>query len=444
MLSLTQDKDHVRAACPLRLMRPNTSALVPRVKGILAGGPHAWDVIRQANLPLHSVYLDDHYSLLVPLLPLMMESAPYAYAWAALGAVYIAQQDSSPYSKWRDTAMQCYSVAIRGLCHHLQSSPVPHEWALCAVLLLHVFEKFGSVEQPPSHAHVQSMRTIFLRRFSACPPTSLRHMLELESLVYRLAITSTFRRSGGGGGGGDDDDDDGDDDTVSESNGGDEYRSLDDLVGYWLASDVPRGMWQHSLLLSLPPTLFNVVFKVSVLIRQWPLDAQEQYKLQCQKDALENMTAPFCLSSTAGSLHEVGTTADCEMGMSLVDQTTVAYELYSCACQLIITRLEQPATCCTGISQAARKGLDLLHQLNSTDFISLVLVWPATIIGLAAVTGEDQRIVTTYIHRAEPMSGSRTAASVTRLLRLAWTAGDERLRGINALLDNEAVRGVYL
>lgn len=381
-----------------------------------------WELVRHANRAIHGAYFDDHYTILVPFLPVIAEFSPYMHTWLALGAIQIAQQQtSSAQCRWRQTAIQCYSKALQGLNQHLCSTPIPHEWALSAVLLLHIYEKFGDNHEPPSDAHVNSARSVFIRRFTQFPPSSMRHILQLESLVYRVAVTSTFRPL-----------------PNSETS----YSYLDDLVEIWNSSNIPCGLWQHSLWISLPPQIFNVVFKLSVLLHMRVLGEAQMDDL----DKLDGILRQYLQVSKLPPLLSVSDDGkDKGSCLSLVEQARAARCLYDYACQILIAKLRgYDATSCA-IHRPSHLGFQLLAELRKGNFVSPVLLWPTIIIGLTATIPDDRFITSEYVARLEHLSGSRTISSVRLLLEHAWgELSDGGMKGVNVLSDARILASVFL
>lgn len=384
-----------------------------------------WELVRHANQAIHGAYFDDHYTILVPFLPVMAQFPPYMNTWLALGAIQIAQQQQTSPAQcpWRKTAIQCYSKALHGLNQHLCSSQIPHEWALSAVLLLHIFEKFGDNHEAPSDAHMNSVRSVFIRRFTQFPPSSMRHILQLESLVYRIAITSTFRPL---------------------PNAQHEYNCLDELLDIWNSSNISCGLWQHSLWISLPPQVFNLVFKLSVLLHLPTLSEAQLNEVDTLEHSLRQYKQDSVLPPSLNAADDASGNEAC---LSLVEQACAAQCLYYYACQTIITKLHDPSS--TSSSTAIRKfsqpGFELLARLRRANFVSPVLIWPTVIIGVAAKTPEDQHVTSEYVDSLEHLSGSRTITSVRLLLKHAWEESSEGdARGLDVLSDARILASVFL
>ncbi|CAG9945232.1 unnamed protein product [Clonostachys rosea f. rosea IK726] len=409
-------------------VRPSTDSVL----GICATMPgippaFAWELMCYANRAIHGAYFDDHYSIFIPLLPLLAEFPSYAYTWLALGAAQLAQQLPSAENPLRLMSLEYHSQAIGSLRQHLHSAPVPQEWALCSMLLLHIFEKFGDGYRSPSDAHVKSARSIFLRHFTHSPPRDMRHILQLESLVYRVAITSTFR--------------------LGPMCHLEEYSSLDELLDIWASSPITCGLWQHSLWIGLRPPIFNAVFKLSVLIRLVPLQPSWRSELDKLEGNFRHYLGPY----EAWPSHMGDPDHPPDSGgrpcLSLADQARAAHCLYAYACHIITTKLRDPESTQSGdrVRRVSRLGFRLLAYLEKAGFLSPVLIWPATIISLAASSPEDQDIATLYISGLAHKSGSRATTSVMRLLHLAWTrTSKEWPAGTNILFDFEALGEVFI
>lgn len=412
--------------CPVRPSTISTFGQSYDIPGVPAG--YAWELMCHANRTIHGAYFDDHYTIFVPFQPLLAESRPYAYTWLALGAARLAQQAASAESPWRAVALECHSKAVRGLHQHLQSAAVPREWALCSMLLLHIYEKFGDELQSPSGAHVTVARNNFIHRFTNFPPTHMRHILQLESLVYRIAVTHMFRRQA----------------TISQH----DYHSLDELIDIWSASRITCGLWQHSLFISLRPPIFNIVFKLSILLSLAPLQPHLVADLDNLEHSLQQHLGTYEAAST--DLDEADHQLDHDVGghrLSIEAQSHAAHSLYAYACRIVTTKLrDATARQYEGqIRRSSNLGFRLLAYLSKVEFLSPVLIWPAIVIGLAASRRDDQDIVGAYINGLADLSGSRATTSVMRLLHLAWNQADaDGPAGIDTLLDSEALGTVFI
>ncbi|OAA74934.1 Fungal transcriptional regulatory protein [Akanthomyces lecanii RCEF 1005] len=409
-------------------IRPSSSFLLHFSDG-LAGVPaaHAWEVVCHANRAIHGAYFDDHYTILVPFLPLIAEFPSYAYTWLALGAAQLAQQHpSSDSSHWRLMALECHSKAISGLRRHLESTPVPQEWALCCMLLLHIFEKFGDGQQWPSDAHVKSARGYFLHRFAQFPPTNMRHILQLESLIYRIAVTSLFQPR-------------------EESSR--DCTFLDKFVDIWAVSSIQCGLWRHSLWIGLQPSTFNAVFKLSVLLRQVPLNELQLSELERVAQNLPQHLPSHGASPSLSADEDYALSDDCLSTLTLDDQSDAAHYLFSSACWVVMSKMRNLATTQDQdpIRELARTGYGWLKTLIKARFFSPVLLWPVIILGLAASTLKEQNTATTYVNALAHASGLRASTSVVRLFKNAWEGvnGDEPA-GIDMLFNSEALATVFI
>lgn len=417
-----------RRLCSFPSIRPSSSFLLHFPDG-LAGVPaaHAWEVVCHANRAIHGAYFDDHYTILVPFLPLIAQFPSYAYTWLALGAAQLAQQHpSSDSSHWRLLALECHSKAISGLRRHLESTPVPQEWALCCMLLLHIFEKFGDGQQWPSDAHVKSARGYFLHRFTELPPTNMRHMLQLESLIYRIAVTSLFQPR-------------------EESSR--DCAFLDRFVDIWAVSSIQCGLWRHSLWIGLQPSTFNAVFKLSILLRQVPLNELQLSELERVAEILARPVPPQGASPSLLVDGRSGLGDDCHSTLTLDDQSDAAHCLFSSACWIIMVKMRNPATMQDQdpIRELSRIGYCWLRSLIQAGFFSPVLLWPAIIIGLAASTPEEQNIATTYVDALAHASGLRASTSVVWLFRDAWEGvNGDKPAGIDMLFNSDALATVFI
>ncbi|KZZ88622.1 Fungal transcriptional regulatory protein [Beauveria brongniartii RCEF 3172] len=323
-------------------------------------------------------------------------------------------------------ALECHSKAISGLRRHLESSPVQQEVALCCMLLLHIFEKFGDGQQRPSDAHVKSARGYFLHRFIQFPPTNMRHILQLESLIYRIAVTSLFQPR---------------EESIKDC------AFLDKFVDIWAVSSIRCGLWRHSLWIGLQPSTFNAVFKLSVLLRRLPLNELQLAELERVVEYLPQHLPPhraLPLQSADGD-RELGD--DYRPTLTLDDQSHAAHCLFSSACWIVMAKTWHSATTQNQelIRELSLSGYCWLNYLIQAGFFSPVLLWPAIIIGLAASTVEERNTVTTYVHALAHASGLRASASVIRLFKTAWEGvnGGESV-GIDVLFDSEALATVFI
>lgn len=410
---------------PTGRVQPSSSFLVQFSDG-LAGVPaaHAWEVIRNANRAIHGAYFDDHYTIVVACLPLLVEFPAYTHTWLALGAAQLAQQNRPCDGHWRLMALKCHSKAIYGLRKHLESNLVPHEWALCSTLLLHIFEKFGDEQQLPSGAHVSSARRFFIHRFIQFPPTNLRHLLQLESLIYRVAVTNLFQLGG---------------------EGGEDYTFLDTFVQIWAASNIQCGMWQHSLWIGLQPPLFNIVFKLTILLQRAPLDhlsALCELEENMREHLRPHTSFPPRWVDRPCQLEDSSQSA-----LSLGEQSRIAHCVYGAAAWIVILKLRNP-NCGNQqepLEEISRLSYRFLRYLTRAKFFSPVLLWPMIIIGLTASNLEEQTTVALYINELADVSGSRASASAVGLLSRAWgRAENEDGAGIDALLDSEDLTTVFI
>lgn len=381
----------------------------------------AWELVRLANRAIHGAYFDDYYSILVPVLPTLSESPSYMHAWLALGAILLTQR--VPDGHWAQIALQCHTKAIRGLCRHICSSDIPDEWAACTVVLLHIFERYGGAQQIPSDAHVKSIRTVFLRRFNHFPPTTTHQLLLLSSLIYRVAVINIFRPL-----------------SIDEPK---EYHCLDGPVNIWTSSQASSGLWQHSLWIGLTPQVFNLVFKLSTLVRLAPLNTQWLMEL----DRLENEVAKFNDYLTLLSLELPNErNGEQETLSSLEVQTSVAHCLFTHAFHILLIKLRGPRArqFHADNQQSSRPGLYLLNQLTKSGFTTMTLLWPAIIISLDASDPEDQSIARAFFTSLDGGGGSRSISSVRDLLKAAWELCNGKMLGTGVLFKHEIIEKVFL
>ena len=407
----------------LTAARPSCSAAFGISNKVGIPGLCAWDLMRRANRAIHGAYFDDYYSILVPSLPIILDSSSYLHSWLALGAILLEQSVKDGH--WAQVALQCHTKAVQGLYKHLCAFQEPAEWAVCTLVLLHIYERYGNARQPPSDAHAKSIRTVFLRRYSNFPPKNTSQLLQLSSLIYRVAVINIFRPQ-------------------SSDDDPDEYHCLDEPVNIWASSGVSSGLWQHSLWIGLTPQVFNIVFKLSTLVRLAPLTTPWLAELDKLQDEIALYDGYLALSSPAPSSNE----ASAEQGgfSTLMVQSCAAHCLYICAFRVLVARLRgvsmaQSHTC---NQQNSDQGLRLLQQLIDTDFVTMTLLWPAVMVSLDASTPDDQATARTFLARLDPAGGLQSINSVRRLFDAAWDVRGGRMLCSDILFKRDMVADVFL
>lgn len=294
------------------------------------------------------------------------------------------------------------------------------------MLLLHIFEKFGDRQQSPSDAHAKFARDYFLHRFSRLPLTNMRHILQLESLIYRVAVTCLFQ---------------------PHQEKAENYTFLDGLVNTWAVSSIQGGLWQHSLWIGLQPPIFNTVFKLAVLLRQVPRNILKLSELGQVEDYLrQHLTSLGALLSQWVDQH-YGLGDNCALDLKLSDQTHAAQSLYSIAGWIVMSRLRGPSALQAQATsdELSRLGYCWLNYLTRVKFFSPVLIWPVIIIGLTASSVVEHDTATTYVNALAPASGLRAATSVVGLFKKAFEKVDGFERaGINLLFYSEALATVFI
>lgn len=406
----------------LTSVRPSSCAALGLPGNTKVPESYAWELIQRTNRAIHAAYFDDHYSILIPQLHLLAESSPYLNSWLALGAILSAQQ--LPQSPWAEVALRCHTQAVSGLCKHLLSSKLPDEWAVSTLVLLHIFERYGNTQSAPSDAHVKSIRTVFLQRYVNFPPSTVPQLLQLSSLIYRVAVINMFRPLSG--------------------NDLKEYHCLDQFVSIWASSQVSSGLWQHSLWIGLQPPVFNIVFKLSTLVRQAPLDASWLTELDRLENELNEYGSYNKPSYSTSSIDGAGGQRPLT---SLTEQSYIAHCLYFCAFGILIAKLRalqyrRP----NGRGQAVfRRGLQLLAKVNQANFPSMTLLWPAIIISLDAREPTDQCLARMFLTRLDHGGGgSRSIASVQKLFEAAWEIHGGTMLGTHVLFEPDIMAGVFL
>ncbi|KAJ3497066.1 hypothetical protein NLG97_g2187 [Lecanicillium saksenae] len=404
-----------------------SSVFLPRIcESTGIPSEHAWQAICHANRAIHGAYFDDHYTIVVPFFPLVAEFPAYAYTWLALGAAQLAQHNPARDSYWRLMALNCHSKALCGLRKHLESSPEPQEWALCSTLLLHIFEKFGDEHRPPSDAHVISARGYFLRQFIQRPPTNMRHTLQLESLIYRVAVTSLFRTS----------------DSLIQ-----DYNFLDPFVETWETHSARGSLWQHSLWIGLQPPAFNAVFKLSNLLQCVPLSAPQMSEVDNIEHEMAKHLESHSILPSGWALVVQELEQERPPKMTLAEQSLTAHCIFGAAAWIVINKLRTPQI--THDDEPVRELVHIacrfLKCIMQANFFSPVLIWPTIIIGLAASQPEDRTLAARYINRLADVSGPRASASVMGLFARAWGQDDtDYVPGLSLLFDSATLATVFI
>ena len=365
---------------------------------------YLWDLARLSNHVLHGAYFDDGYSLLPLSMPILSDSPAYMNMWLSLSAMRIAQQSSSD-NRWLGAALRHHNKALQALGKHLSSSKPPEDWVLCTILLLHIFEKFGSAEQPPSFAHLAVARPLFLQRYAKKPPTTIHQILQIESLIYRIAITCIFHREASA-----------------------EYEAVSELIALCDTSRMDCDLWRHSLWIGLPASLFDVVYKLSFLLRCWPLPNE-------WLDELDELEGRLIAHQNEKQLVFQ---EQSDRDRVIAEQSYASLQLYTSACFILLAKLrrgkEIPVE--QGVSAP---GFEIIEHLTKSNFMSPVLLWAVAVIGLAAATDLDRDIIRQYVNGLEPYSGLRATRSVLALLHSAWV-GD----GTDALFNDILLSNTFI
>lgn len=348
-------------------------------------------------------------------LAVLAESPPYVHMWISLAAMSVAQhQPGLAHSDaWLREALDHHSKALQAVGRHVSkaSSLPPEDWALCTMLLMHMFEKFGSPDHAPSFAHLAAARPLFIQRFAGRPPCSVHEVLQVESLIYRIAITSTFHTSR-----------DAHDGWVS------------DLVALCASYRGDYSMWRHSLWISLPLPIFDAIFRLSLLLRRPAALLPRHLALldTLERELLRGNTQQQELVLLVGSASR---------REAIAEQAHSALELYICACLVLVARLrsgkDSPAS--ERERDVSAPGFKIIHRLAEAGFASPVLLWPSIILGLAADNAPDRDTIAAYISALKPYSGLRATTSVLRLLSSAWMEPETNVKGGTNVLFHPAL-----
>lgn len=372
------------------------------------------DLIQLGNRVLHGAYFDDRYTLLSYNLPKFADSPTLLYAWLSLCAMQAAHQQHDPAnSPWLRIALSFHSKALHGLAVHLTSSQSIADWALCSIIILHVYEKLDDHHQPPCFAHISTARAIFLKRLTSSPE-SLYQVLQFDCLVYRLAVISTFHPA-----------------VLTH------FECVSELAEISISSRFnDHGLWRHSLWASVPLTIYDTVFKLSFLLRQQPLNLEWAFKLDQLEARLKSHRQVVAVDISV---------QDSSRRALLAEQASAAQDLYTHACLVIVAKLRYNAVIpsSTTIQQASEPGFRTLDHLAEIKFLSPVLLWPACILGLAAQSPANRLSITNYVRNLAPNTGLRSTRSVLRLLYCAWDPDHGEL-GLDILFNEQLSSLVFL
>lgn len=369
-----------------------------------------WFLAQQCNHVMHGAYFDDRYTLLVPTIPLLEDCPPLLHAWVACSSILVSQWNSGNHM-WREIALRYRGKALRGLAQALTISRTPEAWMLAVILILHMFEKFGDDPHQPSYIHMASACNIFVRQFMEVPPVSLHSVLQLQCLIYRIAVTSTFH-----------------------TQGHIDFDSVDKLVQLCpqVTAQSELGIWQHSLWVDMPLTVFDTVYKLSFLLRQAPLNATFAAALNQIEDTLKELheSSSMVVAVTACSGHTLAS----------LEQSHASQYLYTCACLILAAKLRDLSTTADYPStrEVTKPAIQVIRHLTATHLFSPILLWPVTVIGIAAITAE-RIAVREYVTCLEHVSGSKTVASVLNFFASIWDKLD-----LDVLFNNELLSMVFL
>lgn len=241
-----------------------------------------------------------------------------------------------------------------------------------------------------------------MQRYAEHPPKTIHGVLQIESLIYRMAITSTFYQSGNA-----------------------QYESVSELIELCNQSQVDCGLWRHSLWIGVPQSIFDIVYKLSFLLKSIPLTGAWLDEL----DVIEGKLTMH--RDEKQVLHE----GQSQRENVIAEQAYISLQLYTRACFVILAKLRGREVRFDDIAP----GFATVEHLSRTNFISPVLLWPVAIIGLCATTEQDRGWITAYVDALEPYSGLRATKSVSRLLGTSWGG-----RGSDVLFDDTLLSSTFI
>lgn len=374
------------------------------------------DLVLLGNQVVHGARFDDRYTLLSFNISHFADSPPLLHSWLSICAMHAAQQHDSltPISSpWFRVALYFHGRAVHGLAAHLNSAPIVADWALCSIILLHVYEKLCDDGKPPCLAHVAAARKIFLERINRSPDSSYQ-VIQLESLVYRIAVMSIFHRP-------------------LQTH----YESVSELAEVSKSAQFDgHDLLRHSLWASVPLAMYDIVYKLSFLFGRQPLNADWISKLDELEAVLVSHYKAIPLPVPEHHPNQSGL---------LAEQASCTLALYTYACLVIVAKLREPdATSLSAkVQTASAPGFCMLQHLTEINFMSPVVLWPACILGLTAESSVDRLNVTNYIKHSAQNTGIKATRSVLCLLDKAWHSA-EFSNGLDILFDDQALSSVIM
>jgi hypothetical protein len=172
--------------------------------------------------------------------------------------------------------------------------------------------------------------------------------------------------------------------------------------------------FRRSLWLGLPPEIYDLLYKVSCLLRMTPLDSggrNEALVLSQRLKALR-LTEPLDAGPDKNPFL-TGTDA-------LAAQVR---RLYIAAAELVLLKvLYQDIKADDGRVQRLFLAamVDLLSFNAFTEHVTPLLICPVAILGTAAIRGQDRETLVSQLNRMRNLTGARELDSVLRFLQGVW------------------------
>ncbi|RSL45371.1 hypothetical protein CEP54_014299 [Fusarium duplospermum] len=333
-------------------------------------------------------------------------------------------------TSWRHHALRQYTQAIKQLRRSIESGvTVVDESTFATILILHVFGRFGDVNNDSSTPHLSAAAR--LHAAINQPPSNAHHALILEAFIYQIAINSTFRPS------------------PFES-----YEGLSRVIRLWSDSSALQQsasnpqLKKAGLSAFLPIWTFDIIFKASHLLHnRHDISSDEMLarlnELQIQLGKLQDELSPCsnhlqehnsCRDGDVLTNEQVVQSAQGESVMLLDSDTRSAYykhpdegfhmrNLYFLAVNLLILKLACPVATVHDANVVALFKSALFHLRHvRTDMPCLL--WTITVLGIAASSSQDRSVIVAHVEAMRHFAGERAATSVLRFLASTWGAGN--------------------
>lgn len=226
------------------------------------------------------------------------------------------------------------------------------------------------------------------------PPETTLGTLVLEAFVYRIAINSPFHPE------------------LLKA-----YTSLETLTILFMTSpamDRPEtASFRRSLWLGLPPEIYDLLYKVSFLLRM-PLDSGARYQALILSQRLKALRLMEPLDGDPDGKAIL-------TGMDAL--TAQVRRLYVAATELILLKvLYQDINAADGrVQQLLLAAMaDLLSFNATTEHVTTLLICPVAILGTAAIRGQDREALVSQLNRMRNLTGGRELDSVQCFLQDVW------------------------